>query len=197
MCRRAVGRLIAESEGQTLLEAAFALPVVLLIALAIVDVGSAQLDSHTVTRLTREGSNLISRNTSLEDAAQALQSMSNGPVDFDTNATVIFSVLKRGATTGTANYDKLVLYQRYEYGALAASSRLQTGGGSFGPGPDYIANNSDSDTSLRVANLSPTLVTVRGGLVYVTEVFCARNRLTSLANFGVGAPEALYSIAYF
>ena len=51
---------------------------------------------------------------------------------------MIFSVLKKGATTGTSNYNQVILYQRYEYGASAATSKLTTrGAGSFGPAPDY------------------------------------------------------------
>ena len=197
MTKRAGLRQIGgDTTGQVLIEAAFTLPILLLVSLAIVEIGVAQLDSHTVTTLTREGSNLISRSTPLQTAAQAVQSMSNGPVDFGDNAKVIFSVIKRGATTGTANYDKLVLYQRYEYGSGPGSSRL-AGSGSFGPAPDYVAANSDDDTGLQVSNLPLNTVSVVGGLVYVTEVFVTRSRFTPLQAFGVNAPESLYAVAYF
>ena len=52
------------------------------------------------------------------------------------------------------NYNKAVLYQRYEFGAYAATSALQTrGAGAFGGAPDYQAFNSDTDASLQVTNL--------------------------------------------
>ena len=79
--------------------------------------------SIVVTRLSREGSNLISRDTTLATAAAVMTSMSARPVDFANGSKVIFSVLKKGATTGTANYDKLVMYQRAEFGTF------------LGPGP--------------------------------------------------------------
>lgn len=190
-------RLRRESRGAALIEAALTLPLVMLIVFGTVDVGYSLLDSHTVTRLTREGSNLISRNTTLDDAASAMSAMSTGLVDFGSNSKVIFSVIKKGGTLGTANLDELVLYQRYEYGSLAVASRISTaGGGTFGPAPDYIAADSDNDTGLRVG-LPNNLVTVRGGLVYVTEVFSQHQRITPLQNFGVTVPETLYSIAYF
>ena len=61
--------MLRASRGASLIEAALTLPLVLLIVFGTVEVGYSLLDSHTVTRLTREGSNLISRNTTLDDAA--------------------------------------------------------------------------------------------------------------------------------
>ena len=196
--RHALKQLSHATGGQALIEAAITLPLVLVLAFAVIEIALAQVDSHIVTTFTREGSNLISRSTTLGDAASALDGMTAGSVDFGTNATVILSVIKRGATTGSANYDKLVLYQRHTYGALSVSSRLVTAGsGSFGPGPDYVAVNSDNDTNLRVQNLPLNAVSVVGGLIYVTEVFFTRSRVTPVENFGVAAPETLYSVAYF
>jgi hypothetical protein len=120
-------------------------------------------------------------------------------VDFTNGSRVIFSVIKRGATTGTANYDRLVLYQRTEFGNFPGPtvSQVQASGGSFGGPPDYVAANSDTDASLRVTGVPSNLVTVIGGMVYVTEIFTKRTRLTPLDRFGVAVPETLYSIAYF
>jgi hypothetical protein len=173
------------------------LPFILMLALGVVEISFGMLDQHIVTKLAREGSNLISRNTTLADAATAMKAMSARPVDFDSHSRVIFSVLKKGATTGTANYNQLFLYQRYEYGALAASSKLNTSGGSFGGPPDYQANNADNSTALQVTNLSDDLIAARGGMIYVTEIFTRHQLLTPLASWGLNVPTTLYSIAYF
>jgi Flp pilus assembly protein TadG len=184
--------------GQSLLEFVFVVPLLLVIAFGVADVGLGLLDAHTVTRLSREGSNLISRNTTLADAAVAVETMSNGPVDFASHSKLIFSVIKRGATTGSPNYDKLVLYQRHEFGNLAAASKLHIlGSGSFGGAPDYVADDSDNNTGLQISGLPADLVIVPGGLLYVTEVFTRHERFTPLDRFGVTVPEILYSIAYF
>ncbi len=190
--------LTRQDSGQSMVEFALVLPLVLMIALGVVEVGYVLLDQQVVTKLTREGSNLISRDTSLLDAAAAMRSMSSGPVDFNTSSKLIFSVVKKGATTGSSNYDQLVLYQRYEFGSFSAQSQLQTrGSGTFSGAPDFQAVNSDNDTGLQVTNLPANLVAARGGMIYVTEVFSRHPLITPFDRFGVTVPQTLYSIAYF
>jgi TadE-like protein len=191
--------LLTSSSGQSLVEFAMILPFVLVIALGVVEVGWALLDSLVVTSLSREGSNLISRDTSLQDAGTALTSMSSLPVDFANGSSAIFSVIRMGATTGTSNYNALVLYNRRQFGTFsgAATSRLTSAGGSFGGAPDYQALNADNDTSLQVTGLPPNLIIVPGGTIYVTEIFTTHTWITPLNNFGIMVPQTLYSIAYF
>jgi hypothetical protein len=191
-------RLFQDTRGQSVVEFAVILPLLLVVVLGVIEVSYALLDQHVVTKLTREGSNLISRDTSLADAAAAMKSMSGRPVDFSTHSKMIFSVVRRGATTGTSNFDKDVLYQRYEYGALAAASMLSTrGAGSYGAGPDYEAANADSDTNLQVTNLPSGIVLSTGGTIYITEIFTTHELITPFDKFGVAVPKTLYSIAYF
>jgi hypothetical protein len=174
------------------------MPLVLVVALGVIEFGYMLLDQHVVTKLTREGSNLISRDTTIDDAVNAMRHMSTRPVDFSTRSRMIFSVLKKGSTTNTANYDQVILYQRHEYGTLAGTSGLRMrGAGTFGSGPDYVAVNSDTNAGLQIANLPPYLDVTRGGLVYVTEIFTTHNLITPLDRFGVSLPNTLYSIAYF
>jgi hypothetical protein len=107
-------------------------------------------------------------------------------------------VLKKGATVGTANYDKIVLYQRYAIGTLGTPSTLTTAGPApVGPGPDFLTSNSDTNVNLRIANLPANVNMTRGGLLYVAEVFTQHAALTPLNKFGVTIPPTLRSIAYF
>jgi Flp pilus assembly protein TadG len=189
---------LRRTDGQALVEFALVLPLLLVVVLGIVEIGYALLDQHVVTKLTREGSNLISRDTTLQDASAAMKTMKTRPVNFDDGSRLIFSVLKRVATVGTANFDKVVLYQRYEYGTLAASSALKTKGtGAFGGAPNYEAVNSDNDTNLQLATVPSSLVLIAGGMAYVTEVYTTHVLITPLDRFGITVPGTLYSIAYF
>jgi hypothetical protein len=186
------------SKGQAIVEFAVVAPIVLVVMLGLVELGYALVDEHVVTRLAREGSNLISRDTSLQDAATAMRTMSSRPLDFDRSSRLIFSVIKRGATSGTSNFDKLVLYERLEYGTLARSSKLQTrGSGSFSGAPNYEAANSDTDIGLQLTNVPANLVASKGGMIYVTEIYTTHPMITPLDNFGITVPTTLYSIAYF
>lgn len=191
-------RLAAE-RGQSLVEFAIVLPLLVVLALGVVEISWALLDNHVLTKLSREGSNLISRDTSLKDAETAMRSMSSRPLDFDNGSRLIFSVLKKGATSGTGNFDKVILYQRHQFGNLAGvKSALSTlGTGAFRGAPEYEAINSDSDTRLQVTNLPANLVLVRGGMLYVTEIFTTHPAITPLDRFGVTLPTTLYSVAYF
>src|ERR1700730_4462466 len=97
------------SSGQSLVEFAIALPLLLVLVLAVIETGYALLDAHIVTKLTREGSNMISRDTTLSDAVTAMRSMSSRPVNFDDGtSTMILSVVRLVATTGATNVNKPV-----------------------------------------------------------------------------------------
>jgi Flp pilus assembly protein TadG len=191
-------RRLSAADGQALLEFSLVLPMMMVMVLGVLEIGYALLDQHVVTKITREGSNLISRDTTIADAANALKNMKTRPVDFDNSSRMIFSVLKRGATTGTTNFDKVILYQRYAYGSLSSASQITTRGpGTFGAAPDYVAANADSDANLQVTNLPANIIVSTGGLVYVNEVFTTHTLLTPLDRFGITLPSTLYSIAYF
>jgi hypothetical protein len=192
---------LRSTRGQSLIEFALIMPLVLVVALGVVEVGYALLDQHVVTKLTREGSNLISRDVAINDAVTAMRSMSSRPVDFNTRSRMIFSVLRKGSTPGTANYDQVILYQRYEYGSFTGTgtqSALTTRGtGAYRGSPDYEAVNADSDSRIQIANLPANLTLIRGGTLYVTEIFTRHDLITPLSGFGVTVPSTLYSIAYF
>ena len=187
------------ADGQGLLEFAMVLPIFLLLALGVIEVGYVMLDQHVVTKLTREGSNLISRDTTLQDAATAMSSMATRPVDFSgSNSRLFLSVIKRGGTTGTPNYNKDIVYQRRQIGGLSIASTLVTRGAvSFGGAPDYTAPNADTNTNLQITNLPATVILAPGGMLYVTEVFTKHPSITPLEGFGLTMPDTLHSIAYF
>jgi hypothetical protein len=189
---------LSSSSGQSLVEFTFLLPLLLVLAFGVIEAGWALLDQHVVARLTREGANLISRDVSLEQAATFMTKMTTRPVMFDDHSKAIFSVIKRVSTTGSTNYDKVVLFQRHEVGTFSSPSALRTSGpASFGSPPDYMAPNADNNSNLRITNLPANVVIPLGGRLYVAEVYSAHTLLTPLNNFGITFPQTLQSIAYF
>jgi hypothetical protein len=191
-------RQARDARGQSMMEFALVLPLLCLVALGVVEVSFALLDQHVVTRLSREGANLISRDVTLQVASQALRSMTSRPLDLDSNAAVIFTVIRKGATTNTPNYNEDIISQRFQFGALSGvNSSLRAPGGSFAGPPNYQALNSDNDTSLQVTGLPPDIVLPLGGMLYVAEVYTTHQLLTPVGAFGLPVPDRLYSIAYF
>ncbi len=192
---------LRDSSGQSMVEMAMILPLVVTLVLGMIELSYALLDQHVVTKLTREGSNLISRDASIDDAYSALQGMATRPIDFVTRTKVIFTVVRNVNTTGAANFGQNIVYQRRIAGAggVGAGSAITCGctAGSFGPGPDYIANNSDNNTSLRVTGGVPANSIGPGGSLYVTEIYSSHPLITPLTRFGINVPSTLYSIAYF
>jgi len=185
------------ASGQSAVEMAIMLPFLLVVALGVIELSYALLDQHVVTKLAREGSNLISRDTTLQDATTAVSNMANRPVDFSSSSTMILSVLRKMDISGS-NFGQVILYQRTQVGALSVQSALQTRGtGSFSGPPDYTAANPSSDTNLQITNLPANLAMVNGGFLYVTEVFTRHPLITPLDRFGIQVPQQLYSIAYF
>ena len=61
-------RGLRRTEGQGLVEFTLILPILLIVVLGIVEAGYAMLHQHVVSKLSREGSNLISRDITLQDA---------------------------------------------------------------------------------------------------------------------------------
>jgi hypothetical protein len=189
------------TNGQSLVEFALMLPLMLVIALGVTEVGYALFDQHVVTKLSREGSNMISRDASLQDAETVLRNMSTRPVNFTNGSSkAIFSVLLKVAATGTTNYNQTILYARRQVGSYSCgtcSSVLQSSGGSFGGPPDYQAANTNSDASLRITNLPPNVTMSTGGMLYVTEIWSRHDLITPFDRFGITLPQTLYSIAFF
>ena len=195
---KAARRRISGESGTSMIEFAMIIPLLVALALGVVEVSWALLDAHVVTRLAREGSNLISRDASLADAGLAMRTMSSRPVDFNGGSSkLILSVLRNVDTVGAGNYNKAILYQRYEYGGLAEQSKLSmAGSGAFAP-PEYQAANPNNNTGLQITNMPGGMTVLLGGMVYVTEIYSQHPMITPFDRFGISMPQVLYSIAYF
>jgi Flp pilus assembly protein TadG len=179
--------------GQALFEFGVMLPFLLALILGVVEFSYALYQVQVITNLGREGSNLISRNTTIADAETALTAaVTTGPVRLGTTK-VIFSVITLGS--GGSNANQAIIIQRHSAGGLTAQSRLgnpaQT---AYGASPDYRANDANNDASIRVTGALPNGLTLSAGdFVYVTEVFSTRAQIMPY----LPLPSTLYSAAYF
>ena len=58
------------------------LPLLLLLVLGVIEVGYALYENHLIIKLAREGSNLISRQSTLQEAENALLAATTPPISF-------------------------------------------------------------------------------------------------------------------
>jgi Flp pilus assembly protein TadG len=193
--RSVASRAWRAAEGQSIVEFAICLPVLLFLSLGVVETSNALMSQHVITKIGREGSNMISRETKLADASNVLRNMSSTPATFNSTTKVIFSVLMRSQTGSNNGF--LVLYQRYEFGNLSLGASQLNGSGTFNSANDYTANNPNNDAGLRVTNAPSGIAADPGGMIYVTEVYRQYDTLTPVRNIGIPIPSLLYSIAYF
>ena len=196
---RALLKRLTDTRGQSVIEFAMVTPLLVLIVLGVVEVSYALLDQHVVTKLSREGSNLISRDTSLADSAAALKSMSGRPVDFNSNAQ---ADLLGGAPRRDHRHQQLQQGRALRSATSTARCRRpacsrRRGSASYGAGPDYEAANPDGDTNIQVTNLPAGITLTTGGTLYITEIYVQHELITPFDKFGVNVPKTLYSIAYF
>jgi Flp pilus assembly protein TadG len=166
--------------GQTLAELGIVMPLLLLLAIGVLEVGWTLFQSNTIRNYVRESSNLISRARTFQEAEQAIVSASSvgGPVRIgvgEVDSRMILSVVTRGAAGVNAN--QVIVLQRHQIGDLNAESEIQTSGGTYGGAPDYVATDPENDTGLRVSGALPNgYVLPAGQSLFVTEIFTRRDR---------------------
>jgi len=185
--------------GQSLVEFAMVLPLVLVLVLGIIEVSYALFENHIIIKLTREGSNLISRGTKLghADIDSWLLSGTNAPVAFNAKGKLVLSVIKLG--DAGANLDRPIISHRRVVGTLSANSVLgNPPSSSYSGTPDFAAVNPNNDSNIRIMGALPNSLTLTDGeSVYVTEIYMRHDFLTPFQNFGVTLPTNLYASAYF
>jgi TadE-like protein len=177
-------RLLGHMRGQSLVEFAMILPLMLTLVLGIIT-------------MAREGSNLISRQSTLAEAEAAIVAASAGPVNFSNEGKLIFSVVRLG--TGGANLGIPIISQRHAVGATNANSILGNPPTSaYGSGPNYTANNPDNDINVRVSGSLPNGLTLTAGQsFYITEIYTNHEAITPFEKLGIALPTRLYASAYF
>jgi Flp pilus assembly protein TadG len=173
-------RFTGSDAGQASVEMAFVVTLLLILICGTIDFGRALNDMQVMADLTRQGSNLASRGTSLAEAVQGVVSGESGLDLVDNGAVIISSVTNNSGVftvTGqnSSTSDGLT--------KLSASSKIGAVNGG---------------ATLPSAYTTSTLQ--NGQTVFVTEVFYTFTPLTpigALTNSAIQLPSTLYDVAYF
>lgn len=158
--------------GQAMVEFVFVLFMLLVLIFALIDFGRVIFDRQVLVNLSREGSNLASRGTSLNDSLTAVINSSN-PLDFQNRGYVIITSIYNNNGTNTVN-------GQVKQGGHSMPSRVWKSGGSINL----------PATPVQLPRTNRTL--------FVTEVFYQYNAITpvgKMLNFLM--PTNLYDVAYF
>jgi Flp pilus assembly protein TadG len=159
--------------GQALLEFVFVSFMMIVLLFGLIDFGRAIYQRQVLTALTREGSNLASRGTSLSNTVEAVIN-SASPLDIIAKGRVIVSAVynSNGTYRVTAQVSK---------GGVNATSKIRNGVG-----------------TPAVMPATPVAIPPSNQTAYVTEVFYSYTPITpigKLLNFTL--PSSLYDVAYF
>ncbi len=171
---QALERCRGDERGQALVEFVFCSLMLLVLVFGLIDFSRAIHDKQLMSGLTRQGSNLASRGTSLQDTVSALVTQGNS-LDVGTQGKIIL--------TSVANVNGVakVTGQAESVGGITVTSRVGTGMG-------------------QPASLPATanLVLQKGQTIYVTEVFYSFQMVTPVGNLlKLALPSTLYAAAYF
>ena len=175
--RLACSKFAARGRGQAMVEFAFTVTLLLVLICGSVDFGRALNDLQTMADLTRQGSNLASRGTSLPEAAAAVISGQSG-LDLANNGVVII-------TSVVNNNNVFTITGQASQGRLAQTSKIGTGVGTNVTGTLPVA----AQNSLQ-----------NGQTIFVTEIFYGYAPITPIVNLtknAISLPSTLYNSAYF
>src|SRR5271166_2554202 len=179
--RSACSKLIANDSGQAAAEFAVVVPLILILICASVDFGRALNDVQIMADLTRQGSNLASRGTPLNESTAAVVSGESG-LDLVNNGDVIItSVTNENNSYTITGQDSSTTDGLTK---LVATSKIGTGVG--------------GTATLPAA--AQSAIPQNGQTLFVTEVFYTFTPITplgTLTNSVIALPTTLYDSAYF
>jgi len=168
----------ARERGQALIEFSVVALMLICMMFAVIDVSRAIYVQQIITHLTREGSNLAARGTTLANAVSAVESDA-APLDITTAGYVIVTSIQNTGIGGTV------------CGSGYTCSQATGGGMATTPG-SKVWNGGATTPTL------PTGIPAAGQTSYVTEVFYQFTPVTPIGSLlKLALPTTMYDVAYF
>lgn len=174
----------ARSErGQAILEFAPVAIILLTLTFAAIDFGYYIWEKQVIIGLSREGSNLASRDTTLPGAAAAITSDATVMhLNMAKSGTIIITSVQN---TGTATAPNFVITGQYvASGGANGTSKVGT-------------YNASKPQTANITAYSPA-IPQPGATLFVTEIYYSFKGITPLAHFmTTPLPTQIYDAAYF
>jgi Flp pilus assembly protein TadG len=166
---------LEDERGLALVELAICLPVLLVLVFGLIDFSQIIYDDEQITGLSRQGSDLASRGTSLTSTVSALV-VQGAPLNIGTNGRIILTEV----AYNSSNIPQIVAQAESPAG-ISVSSAVGSG----------VGNS---------ANMPPSSSTVlaAGQTLYITEVFYSYSPITPVGGLlHKSLASTLYDVAYF
>jgi Flp pilus assembly protein TadG len=166
--------------GQALVEFAFVAMLLIVMGFGIIDFSRAIFEKQVISHLTREGSNLASRGTTLALAATDVVNDAP-PLNLSTSGLVII-------TSVTNNGKSYTITAQQSQGGISASSKIGSATCAKPPCP----------ATMPIAATDPNAIPQPNQTAYVTEVFYSYTPITPIGSIlKIVLPSQLYDVAYF
>jgi hypothetical protein len=192
------------SEGQSLIELAMVLPLLLLLGLGVFEFSRALYVENTIANMSREGANLFSRTlTDPHDIINTLISTAPSSMGMGNTNSIVYITKVSGLANG--NIEIIEQHRPIAPGAYQPASRVPTNTAGTGPCPLTACSPWVNGTCIPVANSRPlaclknlnlpiTALAV-GRNAFVVEVFYKED--TIFKNMGINIKPDMYSITIF
>jgi Flp pilus assembly protein TadG len=166
-------RLRRGESGQAFIEFSLIIMVMTVMLFGLIDFGRFIYQRQVVVNLSREGANLVLRNTSPDVAAAAVLN-SSSPLTMNTKGRLFMS------TVSNSN------------GTVQVTSQWATGG------LNSVSSKIGAVNSTANMPSTPTKIPAAGKNLYVTEVYYSFTPITPLGKLlKLVMPATLYDVAYF
>jgi Flp pilus assembly protein TadG len=194
------------SEGQSLIELAIALPLLVMLGLFVFEFSRALYAENTIVNMGREGANLFSRtNNDPHDIITILRATAPASLHMDGTNSIIYITKVSGKADGSGNVEIVEQHRPHPLGAYTPASRLPTTTSGRGSCVTTVCSPWVNDTCTPPANSRPLACLNNlnlavnslpaGSNAFVVEVFFRHD--TIFNNIGIGIKPDMYSIAIF
>jgi Flp pilus assembly protein TadG len=169
---------LSSRSGQALVEFTFVAATLLLLFFGLIDFCRAISVRQVITSLSREGSNLASRNTSLSNSIAAVLAAAD-PLNITNNGRIFISVVTNNA------------------GTAWVADQMTFGGISTNGADSKVGHPGGPANSNWIPATTPALPE-SNQTIYVTEIYYSFQAVTPVGKFlNFALPTRLYDAAYF